>query len=425
MSSTFILALSHGLDRIFYGVWTFPSARFFGFNVVQNLAVFYGRNRPDYYLTEGLPLLMMTALPFALVGLYQAARSKPVEQEPESKNNQAKSSNREQNAAVQQRPANALQPLAVVVIVMIGGLSLIGHKEIRFLYPLFPILILLAARPVHQFFAFTPFPHPLLASKKLLLAYMVIVNAVVAIYLSYIHQRGPIAVMAYLRTQFLAVNTDVFVFETRQVAPMSLFSFTMLHVAKAMGWETPRIEPLRGISAAFLMPCHSTPWRSHFVHPEIRAWALTCEPPIGLYGVEREAYMDEADEFYEDPGAWLRSNMSPVPTKERPWEDVGWDRRELVAGNGSESGDSAGGKRPWPRYVVFFEQLEPVMQEVIGGGQSRYEECWRTFNTHWHDDWRRKGDVIVWCVDGGVDMDSIVREHDEARERERERVYEL
>ena len=30
---------------------------------------------------------------------------------------------------------------------------------------------------------------------------------------------------------------------------------------------------------------------------------------------------------------------------------------------------------------------------------SGYGECWRGFNTHWHDDWRRKGDVVVWCLD--------------------------
>ena len=30
---------------------------------------------------------------------------------------------------------------------------------------------------------------------------------------------------------------------------------------------------------------------------------------------------------------------------------------------------------------------------------SGYGECWRGFNSHWHDDWRRKGDVVVWCLD--------------------------
>jgi phosphatidylinositol glycan class B len=55
------------------------------------------------------------------------------------------------------------------------------------------------------------------------------------------------------------------------------------------------------------------------------------------------------------------------------------------------------GRREWPRYLIFFEPLEGVLGEVLGN--SRYRECWRGFNSHWHDDWRRKGDVVVWCLD--------------------------
>ncbi len=29
---------------------------------------------------------------------------------------------------------------------------------------------------------------------------------------------------------------------------------------------------------------------------------------------------------------------------------------------------------------------------------SGYSECWRGFNSHWHDDRRRHGDVVVWCL---------------------------
>jgi len=29
--------------------------------------------------------------------------------------------------------------------------------------------------------------------------------------------------------------------------------------------------------------------------------------------------------------------------------------------------------------------------------QGMYEECWRGFNSVWHDDPRRRGDVLVWC----------------------------
>ena len=53
-------------------------------------------------------------------------------------------------------------------------------------------------------------------------------------------------------------------------------------------------------------------------------------------------------------------------------------------------------KRAWPEYLVFFEQLEPLMTRALEGSQ--YRECTRLFNSHAHDDWRRKGDVVVWCL---------------------------
>lgn len=55
-------------------------------------------------------------------------------------------------------------------------------------------------------------------------------------------------------------------------------------------------------------------------------------------------------------------------------------------------------RRPWPQNLVFFAQLEDVLRGVLG--DSRYRECWRGFNSHFHDDARRVGDVVVWCLDG-------------------------
>jgi phosphatidylinositol glycan class B len=62
-----------------------------------------------------------------------------------------------------------------------------------------------------------------------------------------------------------------------------------------------------------------------------------------------------------------------------------------------EPARKAVGRKAWPHELVFFEQLEPVLKEVLKG--TRYRECWRGFNSHVHDDWRRVGDVIVWCLE--------------------------
>ncbi len=88
--------------------------------------------------------------------------------------------------------------------------------------------------------------------------------------------------------------------------------------------------------------------------------------------MERESYRDEADRFYDDP--------------------VGFLKREV---NSNE--------RPWPRYVVGFEGIEDVLRQYYESEMKGFKvkEKWRTFNSHWHDDDRRRGDVVVWeFVDG-------------------------
>jgi phosphatidylinositol glycan class B len=53
-------------------------------------------------------------------------------------------------------------------------------------------------------------------------------------------------------------------------------------------------------------------------------------------------------------------------------------------------------RRPWPMVLAFFEQLEPELKDYLE--PTRYQECWRGFNSHFHDDWRRQGDVVLWCL---------------------------
>lgn len=54
-------------------------------------------------------------------------------------------------------------------------------------------------------------------------------------------------------------------------------------------------------------------------------------------------------------------------------------------------------RRTWPQNLVFFEALEDELSGALR--DTRYKECWRGFNSHFHDDSRRVGDVIVWCLD--------------------------
>lgn len=63
-----------------------------------------------------------------------------------------------------------------------------------------------------------------------------------------------------------------------------------------------------------------------------------------------------------------------------------------------EVGDS--GTVGWPQYLVFFGQLERTMKEVVGEEGGGYGECWRGWNGigGWHEDWRRMGGMVVWCL---------------------------
>ncbi|KAH5143242.1 mannosyltransferase [Parastagonospora nodorum] len=356
-----VLACSVASDRLYYGIWTLPPLRFLYFNIAQSLAVFYGKNRADYYFTEGVPLLLTTVLPFGLIGLVRALQGKELRHSPITGSPSIHSPAPEYIHDAAQR--RVLIRLAWTCVVTIVALSLISHKEVRFLYPLLPFLHILVAGPLS-----TTFPANGPFTRKALLISLLLTNILLATFTSRIHQRGVIDVLDHIRHKHEARNN----LSTLTQPPSSLSNTTV----------------------AFLMPCHSTPWRSHLIYPEISAWALTCEPPLNTPLSDRSSYLDEADEFYIKPGpaVWLRDNMESLDTIQAGGSRSGrhWIRQDPKL--------KAKYRRAWPQNLVFFEQLEGVLGQVLGG--SRYKECWRGPNSWMHDDWRRKGDVVVWCLDG-------------------------
>ncbi|PTU24169.1 hypothetical protein P175DRAFT_0427956 [Aspergillus ochraceoroseus IBT 24754] len=346
-----VLAISLLSDRVFYGIWTFPPLRFLHFNIAQSLAVFYGRNDWHYYASQGYPLLLTTALPFALVGLYRGLT-------------------RAGSRATPRYPI--LLQLSSICLIMPISLSLISHKEVRFIYPLLPSLHILSASPVVDFFL------PAISStnrrytpRRLTFIFLVLVNIVIAVYTTVFHASGVISVLSYLRDQHEIHGTAI-----KPAAPKQASSAA---------------DGFVGITAGFLMPCHSTPWRSHLVEPSIHGWALSCEPPVGLSEAQKAVYRDEADQFYDNPKRFLRDNMVGglryIPR--RPSYRTHPSQPSLATQRSSP--------HEWPDYLIFFAQLEPTLNSLLRS--SSYGECWRTYNTAWHDDWRRRGDVVVWCLD--------------------------
>ena len=355
-----VLAVSLASDRLYFGFWVFPPYKWLYYNISQSLAVFYGKMPWHYYLSQGIPLLTTTFLPFSAIGLYKFGISL-------SHYGPSKS-------GLDTLQSNTLRTFSVTLLTMITSLSVISHKEVRFIYPLLPILHILGAPFLLDFFT-TPPPvtstttitQPLTIRHKLFLANILSINVLLAGYLSLFHQPAALSVLSFLRTDF------------ERIHPVSLSLDTTRHANNS--------ATINELFALFLAPCHSTPWRSHLIYPALRVRALTCEPPLHTDpgSAERETYLDEADRFYVKSGdgkygvGFLGQEMWPV--------------RE----DGNRDGEV-------PRYIVGFEGIEGLLDEFFSGeGKDMgviLSRAWEGWNGAFNEDWRRRGKLVVW--DTGV-----------------------
>ena len=381
-----VLSASAISDRLYYGIWTFPPYHFLNFNITQSLAIFYGTNDWHYYLTQGLPLLMTTYLPFTIYGIYASTALAP-------------------GTSIPPKISSVRFQLAFIIIAMIATLSLISHKEVRFIYPLLPALHVLTAPHIAVFFATEEMtgseteiretssktknlktpprnnthrsptyldiiqrPDIALNPKGFLTTILVLTNIAIAIYTTQFHQRGVLSVVTHLRSEYERIHM------TNEGVLRDTLNITSPQIILS----NRAIEDSNEVFAGFLMPCHSTPWRSQLVHPTLNAWALGCEPPLNIPAgsPERRAYRDEADRFYDNPMEFLRKEIN---TQEKPW----------------------------PRFVVGFQGIESVLREYYQDAMPGWimKENWRGFNSHFHDDSRRTGDVVVWEFLDGSKVD--------------------
>jgi len=185
------------LDTWYFRRPTLPAWNFLKFNLLHDISVFYGTMAWHYYFTQGLPLLLATFLPFTVHGLVSHLRT----------------------------------PFTVLLVGIVLAFSCIGHKEVRFLSPLTPLLLTLSGYSISRL-------------PKSLRTYAVVPGVLLlhlsaAYYVTRIHQVGVIDVMHYLRT------------------------------------TTPQHS-----SVGFLMPCYSTPWQSYLQRPDLELWKLSCDPPL-------------------------------------------------------------------------------------------------------------------------------------------------
>lgn len=361
------LLLSALSDRLYFNQWTFPPYHFLRFNVAADLAVFYGEMDWHYYLSQGITQLTMTFLPFALIGLYKTTTSS--------------------SPGATALQSNTLKTLSFTVVTTMVVLSLISHKEVRFILPLLPILHILAAPSFAAFFSASPGRQPSQA-KTLLLTALLLVNLVIATYLSLFHAAAPISVMHFLRHEFERIHPDHLGLHPAQPVTNHYHTITT-------GPEGYSGGPTDGeLFALFLTPCHTTPWRSHLVYPSLRARALTCEPPVHTKprSAERDAYRDETKRFYDGFGEG---------------DDTNWGGSFLAR----EMWPLSGGKRSGevPRYIVGFASIEPMLMGFFDQGGAgadmgvKLTRVWSSWNGLFSDDERKEGWLVVW--DTGLHAD--------------------
>lgn len=236
-----VLTLSFLSDRLYFNTWTFPPYQFLTFNISKDLAVFYGRNDWHYYLSQGLPLLLTTYLPFALVAIYQAS-------------GEAKTDVR--------------FILATTVMFMVGVLSLVAHKEVRFIYPLLPLLHILTAPTISGFFHTTktitthppPFPSTPVVTKKtvihrkLLLYLILLLNLTIALYATIYHQSGVLSVLSFLRSEYEDLALDIRGVELSS-PDANAYGYPEDEAAGLHFHKTTDFDENETF-AGFLMPCH-------------------------------------------------------------------------------------------------------------------------------------------------------------------------
>ncbi|EGW31129.1 glycosyl phosphatidylinositol synthesis [Spathaspora passalidarum NRRL Y-27907] len=289
-----IAIVNTGLDYYFYQQLTIPIYNFLEFNVFKNLSIFYGTAPWHFYIVQAIPLMMMLYLPFMIYGF-------------------------------------KITSLTFTGIVYLIGFSLIDHKEFRFIYPIHPIMLLLAARGYVKLRSRLPY---------YLIFIGIMINFCVGFFFSVINERGVIDIVKYLDKQYSEVT------------------------------PTAEKEQIKSeVEFGFITPCHSTPWQSYFHNPELRAWFLSCEPPLHLRNPTLDQineYRDQSDQFYDSPREFLQRHL--------------------------------GKDLPYPDKIIVFEPLESLMNDYLHD----YHLCQRFFNSYFHWDRRRSGDVLVYCNDGDV-----------------------
>lgn len=156
------------LDSYCHGSLVVTPWEFFRFNVLHDIASFYGQHPWHWYLAQGLPAVLGINLIPVLLAIYSIIR----------------------------RPRENKTGLLLLTAVAlhVALYSFIAHKEFRFVLPLLPILLYLAQGVI------VPWSRKAKKWQLYLVALAILAgNAVPALYFGVVHQGGTLRVMPLLR----------------------------------------------------------------------------------------------------------------------------------------------------------------------------------------------------------------------------------
>ena len=243
----FVISIGILIDMLFYKRFMFSWWNFFKVNVMEKVSEFYGISSWHYHFTTSLPTLLGSMIPLVVLSLL-----------------------------FEQYSVWILQFLISSLLFN----SMLAHKEIRFVYPLMPYLMVLAGQG-YRILVSATIATRLRWFTRIYLLFMLLTNVGIGIYLARYHQSGVIRVMDHLR-------------------------------------EEADKGSLQGIY--FAMPCHSTPFQGYLHRPWVAMNFVTCEPPLD--GQSSKDYLDESDRFYKDPAAYLYKHLPTSTTHLVMYEEL-------------------------------------------------------------------------------------------------------
>lgn len=202
-------------------------------------------NAWHYYLTQAIPILCTTALPFTMHGIWSSFISKSLHD-------------------------TALKTMLKTIVWVIGIYSLAGHKEWRFIHPILPLLHIFAAKSLVDLAYNSPRSYK--GSKR---SQKISSQSRTTSSRTFVHLRLDLPDIPNKTLCFLLLSLPVSMYIVLLYcsAPISVLSYIRAIPKEELGHST----------VGCLMPCHSTPGHAYLLRKELAdggMWALGCEPPL-------------------------------------------------------------------------------------------------------------------------------------------------